>query len=144
MKFDEWIAQTRQNITTQDNASTAHPMFTVQQKRRLYGFDPEYGSEDSSVWLYDDECVEPDEYKQLALNAYYDVTGEDEPEGYRRVHYLDTWEFCTACFTEAGCKDYLAANGHNLCEPRIFVESGHRNVEWQRVRALLAGKWSEK
>jgi hypothetical protein len=143
MTLDEWLAETRKNITTQDNACTAHPMFTVQQKRRLYGFDPEYGNDDSAVWLYDDECVEPDEYKQCALDAYEYATNET-PKGYRRVHYMDTWEFVTACFTEAGCKDYIKANGHNLHEPRIFVESGHRNLEWQRCRAMLAGKWGEK
>jgi len=144
MTLDEWIAKTRQNIITQDNACTSHPMFIVQQKRRIYGFEPGHGTnEDDVVWLDDDDHFEPDEYKQLALDAAYEATGE-EPEGYTKTGYTDIWEFCTACFTMEGCEDYLAANGHNLHEPRIYVESGYRNQEWQRVRALLLGKWSEK
>ncbi len=45
----------------------------------------------------------------------------------------------TCCFTEQGCKDYLAANGHNLRLPFIYVKSGFRNAEYIGIRNWLAG-----
>jgi hypothetical protein len=48
------------------------------------------------------------------------------------------WDFVTACFTEQGCKDYLARDGHNLKEPRIYAAGSYRNSEWQAVRNYLA------
>lgn len=43
----------------------------------------------------------------------------------------------TACFTRKGCEDYIALNGHNLKSPRIYVESGYRNREWEQLRELV-------
>jgi hypothetical protein len=40
-------------------------------------------------------------------------------------------------FTEKAAQEYINANRHNLVEPRIYVESGYRNYEWQAVRTLL-------
>ena len=50
-----------------------------------------------------------------------------------------TWRYIPKhpFFTEQGAKDYIKINGHNLREPRIYVESGHRNYEWREVRAHL-------
>lgn len=45
--------------------------------------------------------------------------------------------FVTCCFTAKGCEDYIAANGHNLKKPRIYVESGYRNREWEIMREFL-------
>jgi len=58
-----------------------------------------------------------------------------------RVYYVDMWEFVTACFTEQGCKDYIAANGHNLNEPRIYAASAYRNREMIAIRKLLVRGW---
>ena len=54
------------------------------------------------------------------------------------------WVFATACFTEQGCKDYLAANGHNLKSPRVYVYSGYRNAEWIALRAALKARPSDE
>jgi hypothetical protein len=40
------------------------------------------------------------------------------------------WEFVTGCLTEQGCKDFIACNGHNLNEPRIYAYSAYRNAEF--------------
>lgn len=45
--------------------------------------------------------------------------------------------FATACFTREGCLRFLAADGHNHRSPHIYVESGHRNWEWQELRQFL-------
>jgi hypothetical protein len=63
--------------------------------------------------------------------------GAPTPEGFRRVGYLDTWDFVTACLTEAGADEYIRVNGHDLKEPRTYVTSGYRNQEWIDLRAFF-------
>jgi hypothetical protein len=88
------------------------------------------------AWLFDgDELDEADAEK---MEAAYDETG-DIPDNYTRTAYVDRWDFVTACFTEQGCKDYLAVNKHNLKEHRIYAESGYRNKEWIALRKFLLG-----
>jgi hypothetical protein len=113
------LAAIGENIRTQDNRITAHPVFVVQQKRRVWGVSSDYT--DSFAYVDSDGGVH-----------------QKAGRGRNRVGYLDHWEFVTACFTEKGCQDYLRINGHNLKEPRIYVESAHRNAEWQLIRAALA------
>lgn len=122
-----------ENLKTQDNRATYIPIFVVQQKKRDYGYDPNYS--DYHVWL-DEECREADAEESSKLDKEYNRTYK-EPEGWTRTSYVDRWEFVTACFTEQGCKDYLELNGHNLKETRIYVESGRRNKEWEIVRNRL-------
>lgn len=55
----------------------------------------------------------------------------------RQPFYRDEWVFVTACFTEQGCKDYIARDGHNLIEPRIYAEGSYRNLEFQELRKML-------
>jgi len=123
-------------VRTQDNRITAEPMFCVQQRIRDYGFSVDYT--DNHVWIERDEGREADAEQAAILDAGRKVDGV-YPEGFVRTGYRDRWEFVTACFTKAGADAYIAANGHNLTEPRIYVESGYRNTEWIAVRAFLKG-----
>lgn len=119
-------------IATQDNRITDQPIFIVQQKR-TYPAHPDYDN-NGIAWVGPDGEAGPDQHAQLEA-AY--GTYDREPDGWTRVAIRHHWEFVTACFTEQGCKDYLAANGHNLCEPRIYASSSHRNEEWRSVRKHL-------
>lgn len=132
---NEEVMRIAENLRTQDNRITANPIFIVQQRRRQYGMDTDYCED--VIWLHSDEGCEVDEEEHDRLEAEYKQTGET-PDGYTRTGYLDSWEFVTACFTEQGCKDYIAVNGHNLKEPRIYAESGFRNREWEVLRAYLS------
>jgi hypothetical protein len=121
-----------EQLKIQDNRATAMPIFAVQQRRRILGFDPQWRSD--VVWIHDGEEVGPEKSKELE-QIYQD--GGDPPDEYDRTGYLDEWEFVTACFTEQGCKDYIERNGHNLKEPRIYAYGSYRNDEWQAVREHL-------
>lgn len=133
MSIDEIAARLR----TQDNRATHLPIFVVEQKRRVYGFDTGYADDADIAWI--DPDGEPGDADEVAeIEAKYQDTGE-EPEGWTRTAFQDRWEFVTACFTEQGCKDFLAVNKHNLTEPRIYVYSGYRNREWEEVRDHLLG-----
>lgn len=118
------------NLKTQDNLITANPIFIVQQKRLIVGMDSEYS--DMFMWVeVGEERVH--EHTAKRLDRYYARTG-NVPRGYARVGYVETWEFVTACLTRKGCEDYIKINGHNLNEPRIYVEGGFRNKEWEFIR----------
>lgn len=122
-------------LRTQDNRITDQPVFTVQQRKRVYGFDPGWTDGDGFIWVHDgNEVTDPERIAELEREY---KKNHIEPQDHSRTYYKDHWEFVTCCFTEKACQDYIAANGHNLKEPRIYVESAYRNDEWKYVREYL-------
>lgn len=126
------IAAIVANLHTQDNRATAQPLFAVQQKRVIGGFTEDYAT--AHAWVdWDGECLPEESARYDAMRA----SGEPLPDGVRRVGFIELWEFVTGCMTEQGCKDFIACNGHNLKEPRIYAYSGYRNAEFIAVREWL-------
>lgn len=124
-----------ENIRTQDNRITSDPMFCVYQKREIaVDSDCDY---DRIVWV-DEDGNEASEHKSARLELLHENFREPR-ENWRRVAVKDIDDFVTCCFTEKGCKDYLACNGHNLRLPFIYVKSGFRNAEYISIRNWLAG-----
>lgn len=122
-------------LRTQDNRYTDQPMFVVQQRRRITGIDTGYC--DNIVWLHaEGDYTEADATEHAELESEFKESGR-ERKGWIRTGYNDVWEFVTACFTEQGCKDYIARDGHNLKEPRIYAEGSYRNEEFRAVRNWL-------
>jgi len=121
-------------IRTQDNRITDCPMFIVQERKRDYGYDVDYC--DDYVWL-DTTCdyVEATEEEREELEVQED-TG-DVPDNWQKTGFKDRWDFVTACFTEQGCKDFIACDGHNHGELRIYAAGTHRNAEFRAVRDFL-------
>lgn len=109
-----------ERLRTQNNHITQNPMFCVQQKRRVSGISTRWGGDDT-VWVLDGEVVEPN-------------TPNAEEYAYR-----DLWVTVMVSFTEDGAKEYLRQNGHNLREPRIYVESFNRCPEMIAIRDFLMG-----
>ncbi|ENC3163985.1 TPA: ead/Ea22-like family protein [Escherichia albertii] len=124
-----------ENIRTPDNRITSEPMFCVYQKRKIV-VDSDYDY-DRIVWV-DEDGNEANKRQSRRLELLHENFREP-PEKWRRVAVKDIDEFVTCCFTEQGCKDYLAANGHNLRLPFIYVKSGFRNAEYIGIRNWLAG-----
>lgn len=126
-------------IRTQDNRITDQPMFIVQQKReyvcdeeRTLGF---YSTR--HAWINTNEGFDVDEKKSARLEAAFKKTYGSKPKKHERICLGTIWEFVTACFTEQGCKDYLAINGHNLNEPRIYADGSCRNEEFRTIRNFI-------
>lgn len=122
-------------LDTQDNRFTAHPMFLVQQRHRIIGLDE--GFADGFEWIDEESQLVTDTKRIDELNEAEWCADSDVPDGYTRIWYRDIWEFVTACFTRQGCEEYLRRNGYKLKSPRIYVETGQHNLEWQRMRTLL-------
>lgn len=134
------LSAIRQQLLTQDNRITQNPMFCVQEKRRLVGLDSSYSdthcwhNADSGETLYDDDPgLNEGRKAQLGNSKAWDEFG-----------YLDQWVTVMVAFTEEGCREYLRLNGHNLKEPRIYVESFNRCPEMIAIReALMTNQFKE-
>lgn len=126
------IQEIAEQLRTQNNRITDQPMFVVQELKRDYGYDTGWGG--TVAWISDGDEVDAD--KAAELQKTYDETGA-EPDGYTLTGYVDRWEFVTACFTEQGCKDFIASDKHNHKELRIYAYGSYRNNEFRTVRDML-------
>lgn len=124
-----------ERMRTQDNHCTRAPLYVVQKRRRITGLDPRFS--DDIAWWNAGDMREADADEHEKLEAAYQDTLE-EPEGWTRSAYMDTWEFVTCCFTEAAAKAFIARNAHRLGEARVFVDSLFRNEEMLAVQKMLA------
>lgn len=142
--YREVLAQSAKDIVNQDNRCTAEPIYLVQQKKRLYGVDPDIVDDSEIVWLDgENDCCEVEGEERTRLEELYQETFT-VPAKYHRTGYVDQWEFVQPFFTEVAAEAYIAANSHRMNETRIYVDSGYRNYEWQAVRAMLLKKEKEK
>lgn len=135
-QIPESIKEIIKNLKTQDNRITNLPIFTVQKKETIYGFDDSFSSD--FIWVDDGEEV-CDEDLLVILNKK-DEEFEAIDSRYEKRYYITQWINIQPFFTEIGAQNYINCNGHNLggaenC--RIYVESGWRNQEWQDVREFL-------
>jgi hypothetical protein len=129
------LKEITERMLGQDNLATGEPIFFVQERRRIYGMDPDYS--DRPVWITEDECVEiTDEEEIASADAYYDEHFKDPP-GLTRTACIDVWEYVQPFFSRKGADRYIEANRHNLKDPRVFVASAYRNDEWIAVRGSL-------
>lgn len=134
-------------LSDQDNRCTGEAAFYVQKVVPVFGIDPQWVDDPSDIRFgQEGECV--DEAHCLEIEtAYQDgmsqvTIGEDtylisELDRYAVAH---KWETVQVCFTEEGARAYLKADQHNISrdgEPRIFVESFHRNNEMITLRRIL-------
>lgn len=128
-----------EQLRTQDNAITENPIFMVQQRRRLYGYNSdEYSQEgcSSGVQWFNDDNDEASESQHKQLQKYW-REHHDEPDGWRRVGFIDLWENAQPFLTRCAADRYITENRHNLRAPRVFVESGYRNKEWAFLRDFI-------
>jgi len=129
-------------ISTQDNRITDQPIFVV-EKSVMIITDPDYGY-DAEEWINTEsgEYEEASDTKSKRLDALMEgcrCTGD-----WKKFYLKETWEFVTACFTEQGCKNFLAANGHRIGKSRIYAYGSYRNHEFQSVRDFLITQASKK
>ncbi len=141
--FDKWrkedIEAISTGIRTQDDQFTANPVYLVQSRLRLYGFDASW-RDFETVWLHQDH-FDADAEEAASLEARYQGDGADSGETeigcYSRVGYMDVWETVTCCFTQAGADRYIAENRHNMTDPRVYVDTLNRNSEMLAIRSYL-------
>jgi hypothetical protein len=149
MKAIKVLREMRELLATQDNLSTAEPVFVVQERRWDCGYDLDYC--DNVAWV-DGEGGEP----VTAVNnaalfskleswhrgelAALDGDEEGREEFWTRTGYVERWEFVQPFLTRAAAEEFRATQAHNLGVTRIYVESAYRNPEWRTLRSLLGGE----
>ncbi|EQM71622.1 hypothetical protein L682_30025 [Aquipseudomonas alcaligenes OT 69] len=130
------LLEAGQMIRTQDNRCTDAPLFAVMKKQAIVTSpDHDY---DYIEWVnVDDDYAVASDTKARRLEALYDGC-RDVPEGWERFAMKEIDVFVTACFTEQGCKDFLARDGHNHRKPFIYAFGSYRNAEFRAIREWLA------
>lgn len=140
--MNEQIKELIKNLREQDNRITFNPIFVVQVKNRIYGMDSGYNSQ-GYIWVRNDDWVDIDDDELIEkLDDIEDHSWEYSSDSeevkllgeYTKVYYQDLWENKMPFFTEKAAEQYIRINGHNMKEPRIYVESGYRNAEWELIR----------
>lgn len=138
--FDDFISRLKyhnQGEGVKDHC-TANPIFIVQKRVRVYGFDSEYVSD--YVW-----CNEEQDHKEAnvvtarRLDALDDdgrATGDWE-----KIYYVDRWEYVCAHLTKEAAEAFIARKGHDYEGLRVWVDSQYWCWEFNAIiKALLDGK----
>jgi hypothetical protein len=129
------IGAVRQQLLAQDNLATAHPIFYVMEKERIYGLDSDHA--ERFVWCHpemDGEYSEADKSSEA-----FAVGGDEEVPAcdWYQVYYKDRDRVVQPFLTRTAAEDYIANYAYNHREPFVYVGTAYRNPEWQAVRALL-------
>ena len=60
-----------------------------------------------------------------------------ENHNYRKVNVTTIHEYENAFFTEKAAREHIRINGHNLNEPRTYVNHAYRNPEMELIIKFL-------
>lgn len=126
------IKDIRDRMDGQGNLATAHPIYMVQTRYRVFGID--LACADNFVWVDSDEEI---------INDETELPESCNEESFEKVGVQDIWISVQPFFSRVGAEKYIEENRHNMAEPRIYVESAHRNDEWQAVRKHILDGASE-
>jgi hypothetical protein len=131
-------------LQTQNNKSTQNPLFVVYELKETI-FNQDYGHRyisqfNKDTWNeyeLDDEWYTEDQIDERLDDYNYDSGLELTKDDLEVCENCYRDEFCQAFLTEAGAKEYIRINGHNLNKPYIWCESLHRNEEMILLRKVL-------
>lgn len=138
----QYLLEVAERLRTQDNRCTSNPAFCVQVLERIGPMLPEYS--DTRMYHDHEQCEtyyqdRPDPEEWNKLKALDDA--DELPDQITVGGYVEKWKTVQICFTEDGCNQYIARDGHNLRHyfgTRIYVESFHRNDEMTTIREWLS------
>ena len=138
------LSELANNLKTQDNHGTNLPLYCVYSKRPMPIDDYCSGYDVQEIWVDTDDWQQVDD-KELSQaltviadgNAEVKTVVDDYECSYERKLVAMIPVFVTACLTRAGADTYLAANGHNLEQPYVYVHSLNRNSEMIGLRNLI-------
>lgn len=146
MIIPEEIATIIRNLKTQDARATAHPAYCVERQEMRTGLDTDYADDGEIAWIHDGELWNRDDWPALNKAHWH---GEEVIQlggdkylmtEFDRTGFRIEWFTVQTFLTMAGAEAFMQANAHNLRrfgEPRIYVESFHRNHEMIALRDWL-------
>lgn len=137
MSNENFKANLKTLLETQDNRITSDVMFIVQQKRRIWRVASD--SNNAMAAYVNGEDVEYEGSKKFKTLEKLEDRLKDIGD-WELVYYIEIWEFVSAFLTEAAAEAYIKRNAHNLRSPRIYGWSGYRNQEWINLRNYFLDK----
>lgn len=131
------LSEIASNLKTQDNASIENPFYCVYEIETVV-IDQDYSSrfKTEHVWISDEGCEFNKGDKEFEALEIFGSDDEVTIDGtkYYKVRQSLIPRFVTACLTKVGADRYIAANGHNLNKPYIYIHSLNRNAEMVGLR----------
>jgi len=138
--FDDFISRLKFHNQGQgvDDHCTRDPIFIVQSRKRVYGFDPQY--EGDYVWC--DTANEHDEADSRTAKRLDALDDDCRKTGkWEKVYYADRWDYVCAHFTKEAAEAFVARKKHDHDELRIYVECQIYCWEYNAIiKGLLEGK----
>lgn len=136
----KFLRNLKSNLNTQDNRSTADPIWLMQEKTQH--IIPEGFSDESEFVenLSGDHCTYDTWYgaaKGLLESGYSKEDIRNDTSAIEEFYFVYEWHTVQTFFTEDAAKAYIARNGHNHNELRIYVGGLYRNAELMRLRNIL-------
>jgi hypothetical protein len=139
--FDDFVSRLRYHNKGEgvNDHCTRDPIFIVESRKRIYGFDPQYGG-DYYVWSdTDDREREADARTAKRLDAL-DDDGRDTGK-WEKVYYQDRWEYVCSHFTKEAAEAFVARKKHDYDELRVYVDCQLYCWEYNAIiEGLLSGK----
>jgi hypothetical protein len=151
-----------EEIRTQDNLATQHPIFILFDKERLptdSNYSDEYiyldvendayeieGNKDALAKFVKDEFPDTDVDKMdedQLFDFMVDIRKKDACQ-FEKVYVKKIDVFKQAFFTSKSAHEFMQANSHHFNEPYIYCDTLYRNYEMQAIReALMQGAFKK-
>lgn len=142
MNIPGYILALSQQLHTQDNRCTSHPIFQVRDVKQVpclpeHADDTHWWDEEGSAVL-DEELIKTLEDASLGGSYCTLEDDEDAPPYTYHCTYTKTLRQVVATFmTQQAADAWVKANEHRHNALEIYIDSGFRNPEWQAIRDFL-------
>ncbi len=137
---------------------TACALFTVQQKRIDYGFEPDYAEGtvvflDGSTWFSPEEYwadLDEDEQHEIDITvrdryecSFLELDTDDqweflgELDDHTVTGWNKRWEIVNSHFTKEAAEAFIRRKQHDYPELRVYVESQYYAWEFEAIKAAI-------
>lgn len=124
---DEFIKVLAHEMITQDNLATAHPLYCVYEKKKIYGMTESHA--DGFIWTREGEEIDQSEIE-------FDVDGDPKVE-FTKLFFKEINSFVNAHFTMKAAKKFVAENNHNFPDTFVYVTSLQRCNEMIQLQEWI-------
>lgn len=119
--FDDFISRLKYHHRGEgvNDHCTRDPLFIVEKRERVTGFDSQYV--DDYIWVnMQNDHAEADTRTAKRLDALDDAGRETG--AWEKVYYVDRWEFVSAHLTKEAAEAFIARKKHDYDQLRVYVD----------------------
>ena len=135
----ESLLEISQEMNTQNNRSTAHPLFVIQVDKKQYGAegwcDEAERKEDYDHEDFCESCAQLAEDNDEALPDYCENCAPEMFVWYKWEKAFDLQ--AGVFFTAKACDEHIRCNDYHYSNPRSYAISAWRNYEMQDTMKFL-------